>query len=176
MADFEDTAQFPPTFNDLEENKSKADGWVGPYLRALTAGAVGSDTVLDKDAWGQTYEVKAEGKSALRISSNGPDGKKDKENKLVDDLVVSVDVTPVRRLQTLAELAQVNAAIEAYNKTNLPKKPLPKKLKDVLKELAKGGYLPDDTDAWDEDAWGTAYEPEPKGGPIMGLASKNLDK
>jgi general secretion pathway protein G len=71
---FEDTGMFPPNFDDLEDNDAKVKGWTGPYLRALTAGATGPQSSLDQDAWGNDYLVSTDGKSALIIISQGPDG------------------------------------------------------------------------------------------------------
>jgi general secretion pathway protein G len=209
---FEDTGIFPPTFDDLEDNDSKVAGWTGPYLRALTAGATGPQSSLDKDAWGNDYLVSTDGKSALIIISQGPDGEGKgtgwskgggKGNGGVgqgkgkggdkgggkgkgkggsdsvkpedeDNLAVIVDVTPIRRRISLGEMDVLNTAIAQWNASHLPDIPLNKKLNKLLEDLAGGGYLPADTTEWEQDGWGQAYQPTPKGGPVMKVTSKNV--
>lgn len=242
QAYFEDTGRFPPRFEDLETNVSDVDGWVGPYLRALTAGAVGPSTDLGKDAWGRAYEVGSSGDSALYLVSLGPDGTlesragssggsgdlggaggsdgngkgngngdgngKGKGNGKGqgdehghgsgddgggggsgsgsdggasalevsgDDLAVVIDVTPIRRRQTLAELSLLDAAVAAYNSGHLPDDPLPTKFGALLEVLSDGGYLPSDTSSWQTDGWGDAYLAKPVGSsPPMGVTSTHL--
>lgn len=170
---FEDTGIFPPKFDDLEKNLSKTPGWVGPYLTSLTASSVGQEMSLSKDAWDQDYAVKLSKGIELTITSMGLDGKL----KTTDDLVVVIDVTPILRRQTLDELALLNAAVLAYNAVSLPDTPLSNTYTALLSTLQSGGYLPSNTDRFDEDAWGDVYQPDPQNGvPVVALTSKNLSE
>lgn len=171
LAYFEDTGGFPPTFDDLERNASRVAGWTGPYARALLATHPRSDLSLSQDAWGRDYLVVLDGDSELSIVSVGPDGKRNTD----DDITLVVDVTPVRRKQTLEELAILNAAILAYNKVRLPDAPLRPALKTILDDLQDAGFLPEGTDRFEKDAWGDAYVPDPLGRiPVVAMKSRNM--
>jgi len=168
---FEDTGSFPPTFTDLEQNASGVAGWTGPYLKALLASQPSASTSLAKDAWNRNYVVVPVGSSALTIISLGQDGLRG----TADDLTQSVDVTPIRRAATLAELRTINTAITAWNSLNLPAAPLAADYTALLSQLVSGGYLPAGTSSFDSDAWGDAYEPDPPSAtPVVAVTSTHL--
>jgi general secretion pathway protein G len=168
---FEDTDSFPPVFGDLEQNLSGAAGWAGPYLRALLAGQPSTTTSLSKDAWNRDYVVSLSGVSELTLTSLGPDGVLGS----ADDLVQVVDVTPVRRARSVAELKTVNTAITAWNAVNLPATPLSTSYPTLLSTLAANGYLPAGTTAFDTDGWGDPYDADPPGvSPVVAVNSSHL--
>jgi general secretion pathway protein G len=168
---FEDTGTLPPTFDDLQQNLAAAAGWAGPYLLAMLSASASTTTSLEQDAWSRDYTVSITGASSLTVTSKGPDG----ATGGGDDISQAVDVTPVRRAQTLAELKTINIAISAYNALNLPSSPLPSDYASIKSTLVSGGYLPGSTSAYDTDGWGSAYAPDPPGGsPVVAVASPNL--
>ncbi len=167
---FQDTGSLPATFDDLQQNVSGVAGWAGPYLIAILSANGSTVTSLSLDAWNRSYAVAVTGPSTLTVSSLGPDGVPS-----ADDLVQLVDVTPVRRAQTLDELRTVNGAIQAWNAVNLPDYPLPPDYPALLSALVGGGYLPAGSTAWDADGWGSAYVPDPpSASPVAAVASPNL--
>ncbi len=168
---FEDTGSFPPTFNDLEQNTAAAAGWAGPYLKALLASQPSTTASLALDAWNRAYVVTTSGGSALTMRSLGPDG----VQGTGDDLLQSVDVTPIRRAATLTELRTINTAIAAWNAVNMPASPLPANYASLLSQLVGNGYLPAGTGAYDADAWGDAYVEDPAGAsPVVAVRSTHL--
>jgi general secretion pathway protein G len=168
---FEDTGALPPTFDDLQQNLAGASGWAGPYLLAMLSANASTTTSLEQDAWSRDYVVAVTGASSLTVTSHGPDG----ATGGGDDIAQAVDVTPVRRAQTLAELKTINAAIGAYNALNLPGSPLPSDYPSILSTLVTGGYLPGGTSAYDTDGWGSAYAPDPPAAsPVVAVASPNV--
>jgi general secretion pathway protein G len=165
---FEDTGIFPPTFADLEQNASGTAGWTGPYLKAMLASQPSTTASLARDAWNRDYVVTTSGVSALTILSLGQDG----AQGTADDLSQSLDVTPIRRAATLAELRTVNTAITAWNAINLPLAPLSSDYAALLGQLVGGGYLPGGSGTWDTDGWGDAYVSDPPGAtPVVAVTS-----
>jgi len=168
---FEDVGSLPPSFTDLEQNASAAAGWAGPYLIAILSASASTTSSLAMDAWNRNYAVSVTGASTLTVTSLGPNG----ATGGGDDIVQLVDVTPVRRTQTMNELHTINLAIQAYNSTHLPATPLPGNYPALLSALVTGGYLPGGTSTWDTDGWGAAYAPDPPGGsPVVAVASPNV--
>ena len=169
---FQDLGAFPPTFGDLEQNLGKATGWNGPYMTSLLAGRSGSEISLDKDGWNVAYSVKVVSTSAIEVRSGGPD----KKQGTGDDLVQTIDVTPIRRQQTLDELAILNTAVRAYNDQFLGTSPLKSPFSKALATLAAKGFLPSSYTDLTTDGWGDAYVESPKGkSPIVAVASPTLD-
>ncbi len=168
---FEDTGALPPTFDDLQQNLAGASGWAGPYLVAMLSANASTSTSLEQDAWSRDYVVSITGASSLTVTSKGPDG----VTGGGDDIAQAVNVTPVRRAQTVAELKTINAAIQAYNAVNLPSSPLPSDYPSILSTLVTGGYMPGGTSTYDADGWGSAYAPDPPAGsPVGAVASPNV--
>lgn len=169
---FEDTGVFPPTFDDLLTDEEGLDGWTGPYATPAISSGAPEDTGLATDAWGRDYEVTVVNASRLEIRSLGPDA----EASTRDDLVQPVDVTPIRRAETLDELATLNAAIAAYNATHLPEFPLSSVSHAArVSSLEAGGYLPGGTSRYDDDGWGDAYVADPLGrSPVVAVTSIHL--
>ena len=61
-----DTGEFPPSLDNLRDNKTSNDSWRGPYLKKMP-----------KDAWGKEYHYKVPGdhnKYEYDLYSAGPDG------------------------------------------------------------------------------------------------------
>jgi len=165
---FEDTGSFPPTFTDLEQNVSGTAGWAGPYLKALLSAQSSTSISLARDAWNRDYIVTLSGVSALTITSRGPDG----QAGSADDLVQALDVTPIRRAATLAELRTLNAAITAWNAAHPLPATLPVAYAALLARLVTDGYLPAGTATWNADAWGDAYVGDPAGvSPVVAVTS-----
>lgn len=168
---FEDTGRFPPTFDDLERDGADVPGWTGPYLRARVGTSAGTSASLEQDAWDQPYSIGLVDGTALTVTSPGIDGRLGTE----DDLALALDVTPVLRRRTLAELALLNQAVAAYNATHLPAAPLPRAMDDLLEALVEADLLPAGLDGLDTDAWGDAYRPDPPDqDPVVILQSQNL--
>lgn len=168
---FEDTGTLPPSFDDLQQDLAGAAGWAGPYLLATLSAHASSSTSLEQDAWSRDYVVSLAGASSLTVSSRGPDGVAGN----ADDIAQVLDVTPVRRAQTLAELRTINTAVSAWNAANLPLAPLSTDWPTALASLVAGGYLPAGTSAYDADGWGAPYQADPPGAsPVVAVTSPNL--
>ena len=91
-----------------------------------------------------------------------------------DDIVYTVDVTPVRRESTLDQLATVNQAIRLYNAQYLPGAPLSTKYATLLQTLVSKGFLPASA-PYASDGWGKAFVPDPAGkSPVVAVTSVNL--
>ena len=138
---------------------------------ALISGQPTPELDLSKDAWNNAYQVVQNGSSQLEITSLGPDATAD----TADDLDQVVDVTPIRRAQTLTELLTVNSAITSYNAENLPATPLSTTYSTLLSELVTAGYLPSGTTRFDADGWGDAYVLDPPASsPPVAVESTNI--
>jgi general secretion pathway protein G len=168
---FQDTWQFPPTFDDLQANVSAVAGWNGPYMAAISSGHAGQNLSLTADAWGNAYTVTVVNASQITVKSRGPD----RVANTADDVTLTIDVTPRRRRQTVDELATLNAAIASYNATHLPDAPLAPPLATMLATLSSSGYLPATYSAYLTDGWGDAYVEYPAGAtPVVMLISNHL--
>lgn len=165
------------------------DGWGRPYeLRldgasSLVIASLGPDGVLQSTlgsspGGGDDGKGKGSDKGKDKGKGKGHDGDGGAGSgpkAAGDDLLQIVDVTPVRRRETLTELATLNAAVASWNATQLPKTPLPTDFDKLLGKLSDGGYLPKDSAPWSTDGWGSAYFSTPKGGsPPMGVASAHV--
>jgi prepilin-type N-terminal cleavage/methylation domain-containing protein len=166
---FRDTAKLPTSVTALTKNP-KLTGWAGPYLSISTSEAWSGATDIQVDAWARAYRFTAKSASLLEIASSGEDGAYGDSN----DILISIDVTPVRREKTLAQLATVNSAIALYNRDYLPKTPLSTTYATLLARLVATKYLPATT-PYLKDAWGSSFAPSPKGKtPVAAVASPNV--
>lgn len=168
---FEDTLAFPASFDGLEHDPGDVPGWAGPYLRTLSATSVGAGMSLTEDAWEQPYHVKLSAGVELTITSPGADGTRSTD----DDIVLIVDVTPVLRRSTRAELSRLNSAVASYNAEYLPDAPLPQDIDALVERLQDSGLLPAGLPGPTRDAWGSLYAPVPPDeDPVVLLGSPHL--
>lgn len=166
---FTDTGKFPKNIEDLGEDPS-VTGWAGPYVQHFDTDAMSGAAGYTVDGWGTEYRIKKSG-NVLTLESAGPDRR---FNKQSDNIVVQLDVTRIRREQTLAELQLINQAIYHYNQTYLVSNPLTTNWSSSLNKLVSEGYLPD-KEPFRKDGWGDAYTADPVGGmPVMAVTSPNL--
>lgn len=165
---FRDTGQLPSAISDMEQDPG-VGGWTGPYLQAFSLDRNSGLSQYSVDAWSQSYTLSASG-SVLTITSPGQGGALGDGN----DISMTVDVTPIRREQTLAKLKIVNQAIQKYNDTWLDSDPLPATYSTVLTKLVSKGYLPSTT-PFDSDGWGDPLVPDPAGlSPVVQVTSSHL--
>lgn len=163
---FRDVGKAPTKLAQLEA--STAAGWAGPYLPGAMSDPVAGKSGYLSDAWSRAYALTSG--ATLTITSRAQDGELGTE----DDLAIVVDFTPVRREQTLAELAILNQAIRLYNAAHQATDPLPATWKNALAKIVAKGYLPNST-AYRTDAWGDAYEAKPAGStPLVEIRSTHL--
>ncbi len=166
---FRDTAKLPTSVDGLLKS-SKVAGWAGPYLSVGAIEPWSGATDIQVDAWTRAYRFTAKSASVLEIASAGEDG----QFGDAADIAFTVDVTPVRREKTLAQLATVNSAITLYNRDYLPTTPLSTTYKTLLARLVASKYLPS-TAPYLVDGWGTAFQANPKGKtPVVAVASPNV--
>jgi len=165
---FQDTGELPSTVSDMEQNPS-VDGWAGPYLQAYSINERTGLSQYAVDAWSQAYSLSSSG-SVLTITSPGLGGTFGDEH----DIAITLDVTPIRRDQTLATLEIVNRAIGQYNTSWLATDPLPANYSTILSKLVTKGYLPA-SEPFATDGWGDALVPDPVGRtPVVQVGSIHL--
>jgi prepilin-type N-terminal cleavage/methylation domain-containing protein len=166
---FLDTFQLPGEPEDLHVDPG-VSGWQGPYMLTATDDPILGITDSLTDAWARSFLFDAPSTSVLRIVSAGEDGTFDTEA----DIEVSLDVTPIRRAQTLLELKTINQAITLYNGVNLPDNPLSTSYSKILSDLALAGLLPSGA-GFETDGWGDAYVSDPAGKtPVVRVGSIHL--
>ncbi len=165
---FRDTGNLPTSAGDMERDPSLG-GWSGPYLTAFSIDRNSGLSQYAVDAWSRAYRFSGGG-SQLAITSAGVSGAFDDG----DDLSILVDVTPIRRQETLETLRIVNQAIQAYNSAWLSSDPLPATYPGALSKLVSKGYLPATT-PFAEDGWGDALQPDPPSlTPVVRVRSSNV--
>lgn len=163
---FRDVGKAPTKLAQLEA--STATGWAGPYLPGAMSDPVAGKSGYLSDAWSRAYTLVSNG--TLTITSRAQDGELGTE----DDLSIEVDFTPIRREETLAELAVLNQAIRLYNGVHQASDPLPVTWKTALAKIVAKGFLPSSTDHR-TDAWGDAYVAKPAGlAPLVEIRSTHL--
>ncbi|MSR61029.1 MAG: prepilin-type N-terminal cleavage/methylation domain-containing protein [Planctomycetes bacterium] len=166
---FRDTSKLPSSVTDLTQNPG-VNGWAGPYLSISTTEAWSGATDIQVDAWARAYRFTTKSASLLEIASAGEDGTFGDAS----DIAFRIDVTPVRREETLAQLATLNSAITLYNRDYLPGTPLPPNYTQLLARLVATKYLPA-TAPYKLDAWGSAFQANPKGkSPVTAIVSPNV--
>jgi len=165
---FADTSAFPTAINDLLQNDQGLTGWAGPYYSPRLPSHGSGQTSPTVDEWRSPYAVGLSGSSTCTVTSPGP-------NKALgnqDDITVTVDVTFIRRRQTLDELAIINSAILSYNKVYLSSEPLLPDWNGIQIQLVNKGYLPAGASDLATDGWGSAYVPDPSGvAPVLKVRS-----
>lgn len=165
---FRDTQELPGALADLTADPG-VPGWSGPYLGddALdTKSGVSKYTV---DGWSELYGFAGAG-ATITLTS----GAQDRALATADDLVTTIDVTPIQRELTLEQLRTLNQAIRLYNATWLATDPLPANMTTVLNQLVARGYLPSSA-GFTADAFGNAFEPCPAGiAPVVAVVSTSV--
>jgi general secretion pathway protein G len=164
---FRDTNRLPTTINRLSTRAGVA-GWSGPYLPGVATDQISNRDGYEVDAWSRPYRVTLNG-DRLTLRSLGQDARVNTS----DDLTLVVDVTLVRREETLAELKLLNQTIGLYNSLNLLTAPLPLTWSSAHTLLVAAGLLPNDPSLL-TDGWGRAYVPSVAGGPLVALASPSI--
>lgn len=164
---FEDTLTLPA--GPLELVTSTTPGWAGPYVAGTFTDPISGNNGYVVDAWSNPYVFTIVG-DTLTIESRGKDGIAGN----TDDLALPLDVTLVRRAETLAELRTIQIAIDAYNAIHLATNPLPANYVTIHARLVADGLLPAGG-GYDSDAWGIGYVPDPAGvAPVTRVTSSNL--
>ena len=167
---FQDLWALPADLNDLLLDPG-TPGWTGPYINPPISAHGSTLPDVDKDAWNSDYRLTFTGMSALEIRSPGPD----LSLMSADDLTAHVDVTFLRRENTLEELAILNSAIQAYNRTYLDIDPLQPNWILILQKLRTQGFLPPGDVSLENDGWGSPYAPDPPGqSPVVRVGSTNM--
>jgi prepilin-type N-terminal cleavage/methylation domain-containing protein len=166
---FRDTWVLPANSEDLLVDAGSTPGWSGPYLPGVVADRLTGLSGYQVDAWSRPYDFSASG-DILTISSQGQDAESPSEH----DLEIRVDVTPVRRQETIARLETINQAITTYNRLYLPDQPLPASYSAAYSRLVGAGLLPSSS-RYSADGWGDSYLPDPPGAtPVVRATSANL--
>ncbi len=164
---FEDTDALAT--NPAELITSTVPGWAGPYLLGTFDDTISGGNGYLVDAWSQPYSVALAG-DVVTLTSRGKDG----ALASADDLVLSIDVTSIRRSKTLAELRTIQIAIDAYNALFLTTNPLPANWTTIYSRLVTNGLLPNGA-GYDTDGWGLPYVPDPAGAmPVTKVTSSAL--
>lgn len=164
---FQDTGSLPSGVQDLIA--SSAAGWAGPYVQGAFDDPISGNNGYLVDAWSRPF-VFGIVADTLTITSQGKDG----TTGSADDLVLQVNVTIVRRDETVAELRTIQIAIDAYNAVNLVSSPLPANWASIYSSLISNGLLPP-AGGYDTDGWGNAYQPDPLGAvPVTRVTSSSL--
>ena len=160
---FRDTGVVPSSIDELQRAR---------YLTVPDADASQPATDFATDEWSRAYRLKRSG-DVLSITSSGPDAAAD----TADDVHILVDFTPIRREQTLAELAAIQRAVALHaerhpadaapqgSESSSAKRCAP--WSETLAALVAGGFL-DSADAYRADAWGNPYESRPDGASRLG--------
>lgn len=164
---FQDTFTLPPNVQELIT--STASGWAGPYLQGTFDDPISGNNGYLVDAWSQLYTFGIVG-NVLTITSRGKDGVAGN----ADDLTLPLDVTFIRRDDTIAELRTIQIAIDAYNALYLTTNPLPANWSTIYSRLISNGLLPPGA-GYDTDGWAQAYVPDPPGAvPVTRVSSSSL--
>lgn len=163
---YADTGSYPS--DPLELVASATAGWSGPYLVGTLDDRWSGQNGYVVDGFGSDYVLTRSGVQ-LTVTSWGPD----RASGGGDDIVLTVDATPILRERTLERLRVVNAAIVQYNSVNLASNPLPGNWSSAYSQLVSSGYLPiGGPEA--NDAWGTAFVGDPAVSPLSRVTSSNL--
>jgi prepilin-type N-terminal cleavage/methylation domain-containing protein len=164
-----DFEALPTDVVDLLEDTGDAR-WAGPYLGLTMDDEWSGLGGWSVDGWSEVYDLNVVG-DLLAITSGGPD----RTTGNADDLVLTVDPSPVWRAETLGRLGVINQAIVQYNAQFLATDPLPPTWSVALGKLIATGFLPTGAPEYARDAWGDSYEADPSGSlPVVRATSPNL--
>jgi len=165
-----DTLRLPAQIADLERRPSRGlSGWSGPYLARSMTDARNGAPGWEVDGWSRPYVVEPF-EHGVRYLSLGRDGVRDEVGASDgsggdpgdgpgDDIVVALDIRPVLREQTLATVAIVNRALDAFH-GSARAEPLPADVRGALRALVREGLLPE-AERFSRDAWGQALVADP---------------
>jgi prepilin-type N-terminal cleavage/methylation domain-containing protein len=166
---FRDTLAKPASVTDLLVDPT-VTGWSGPYLPGVAADSLTGKVGYLVDAWSRDYRIVVSG-DVISIQSQGEDAAWGTSQ----DLTVDLDVTPLRRVETLDRLGIINPAVKRYNteKSDIDP-PLPASWASARSILIANGYLPNDS-RYQTDAWGSNLIEDPAGmTPVVRVKSVNV--
>ncbi len=168
---FEDTMTFPTALTDLNADNGVA-GWAGPYMLDYFYASNPEAKDFGLDDFGTPIQFGTPTPTSTTIVSLGADH----TENTADDIVQSVNVLPVLRSVTQANVDTLNAAITAYNRNRTDTTPaLPSNLNSAFNTLVSDGYLPNNS-TLKFDAWGDALVPTSSAGsPLVAVTSENLE-
>ena len=165
---FVDTGKLPSNVGDLLIDPGTA-GWSGPYLPGSFVDGISGLGGYEVDGWSHEYDLRVSG-DVLTFLSQGSDATFGTD----DDISLALDVTSIRRAETLDRLQIINNAIAAYNSEHLIDSPLPANYASIRSKLVGSGALPSAA-MFETDAWGDAFVADPFGAsPVVKVASANL--
>ncbi|MCC7015120.1 MAG: prepilin-type N-terminal cleavage/methylation domain-containing protein [Planctomycetes bacterium] len=166
---FRDSGVLPDSVADLLAD-SGVSGWSGPYLPGVVTDAVSGLSGYEVDAWSRPYQLDATA-DVLSITSSGGNATFGD----TDDLEIALDVTWIRRQQTLDELKLINQAVQLYNGLYLTTDPLDSDWSSALDQLVLRGMLPTKAE-YLNDAWGVPYVSDPQGlTPVVRIQSTSVN-
>lgn len=167
---FRDTQELPAKIADLLVDPG-AKGWSGPYLPGVVADQLTGLTGYEVDAWSRAYKLTASG-DVLTITSAAEDASFGDAS----DVAIDVNVTWIRREETLDQLKTINQAIGLYNSQYQATAPLSSSWPTALDQLVAKGFLPS-TEGYQKDAWGAEFVGDPPGkSPLVKVQSPTLSK
>ena len=165
---FRDLRRLPTDISELLVSTGDA-AWSGPYLPGVVTDQLTGLTGYQVDAWSRVYQVAVAG-NVMTITSAGEDG----IPGTARDLEIQLDVTPIRREETLRQLAILNQAVILYNAQYQSTSPLPASWPSALAALVSRGFLPSAA-GYDVDWWGDAFVEDPAGvSPVVRVRSVNV--
>jgi len=165
---FRDTKRLPDSIEELLVDPGDS-GWSGPYLPGVVTDQLSGLTGYQVDAWSREYQITIAG-DVLSISSAGEDAGFGDSS----DIEIDLNVTWIRREETLQELKVINQAIVLYNGQFQLTKPLSTTWSTALDALVAAGFLPARGD-YVLDGWGKDYVADPVGkAPLVKVTSPSL--
>lgn len=163
-----DTLALPASLEELLVDPG-VDGWSGPYLPGVLTDEITQLPGYLVDAWSRAYELSSSG-DVLTVRSSGEDNLAGSSQ----DIAVSIDITPIRREETLVRLQIINQAIRSYNAVHFDTAPLATSWGTAFSQLVSSGYLPNSID-YQQDAWRDTFSADPPGqAPVVRAGSVNL--
>ena len=165
---FRDTRRLPSAVGELLADTG-VPGWAGPYLPGVLTDVVTGKSVYEVDAWSRSYVLAPDG-DVLSIASSGEDAHFGDAN----DLSIALNVTWIRRQETLDELKLINQAIVLYNGRFQMSAPLDTQWSTAVGQLVAQGFLPSAED-YENDGWDAPYEADPPGkAPLVKVQSTSI--
>ena len=158
-----DTGRLPTSLPDLLTESAPTPGWCGPYLPDRFTRSLGMNRDSpDGDAWGRPFGYQSLTASSARLWSAGRDGITGNE----DDLVRTIEGTPVLRAETKERLRVLNSALLAFLRQYRPGADLPSSVdfEAMRATLIARGFLNADS-RYRLDAWGNLFTTDPAPSP-----------
>ncbi len=166
---FADTQQLPSSIADLLVQPVGLTAWTGPYLPGVSTDSLSGLTTFQVDGWSRPYRVTVTG-DVWTLESAGADN----TFSNLDDITTVLNVTYLRRRESLRRLEIVNQAIQQYNGTWMGTDPLSTDWPTAFQQLVTRGFLPNDA-SLRVDGWGTDWEEDPAGiSPVVQVRSTHL--